>query len=162
MSVKIIWEGLIYAIVLSAIVTITQLFNPRLWLNDYPKEIQNMVPENTKEEKLVKGLIGIPFLLIMFGYPIYSTYALKISMGPSFTIPIAFFNMFMICSIFNLFDLLILDWLIFCRINPKYLVLKGTDGSKAYKDYEFHLRAARKGFRISVFASAVASIVISL
>ena len=162
MSVKVLWEGLIYACVLSAIVTISQFFNPRLWLNDYPKEIQNMVPENTKEEKLIKGLIGIPFLIIMFAYPIYSTYALKISMGTSFTILIAFFNMLIISSIFNLFDLLILDWLIFCRINPKYLILKGTNGARAYQDYNFHLRAARKGFRISVLVSAVVSILISL
>lgn len=162
MCLEILWEGLLYAFFLIAIVTVSQFYNPRLWLNDYPKEIQDMVPQMSKQEKTIKGLIGIPFLLIMFGYPVFSTYALKLSMGSSFTILIAFFNMLIICSIFNLFDLLILDWLIFCFINPKYLTLKGTAGSKAYKDYGFHLRAARKGFRITVLVSAIVSIIISI
>lgn len=62
---------------------------------------------------------------------------------------------------FNLFDLLILDWLIFCKINPEYLVLEGTRGMKEYKDYGFHFKGAMKGFWMSiVFSIIVAGITV--
>lgn len=153
-----ILEGLVYSVVLGAIVTISQLFNARLWINDYPKAIQNIVPKRTKKEIIEKLSIGIPFILIMFGYPIYSTIVLKETMSTDYTFMAGFLNTFIICSTFNVFDLVVLDWLIFCYINPKYLVLEGTEGLKEYKDYGFHLRAAFKGFLFTVIISGITAV----
>ena len=36
---------------------------------------------------------------------------------------------------FNTWDLVVLDWLIFCTITPKFLVIPGTDGKKMSKSY---------------------------
>ena len=83
MTQHMLIEGLIYAIVLALIVTISQLFNARLWLNCYPKAIQETVQPRTKNEMRLKLMVGIPFILIMFGYPIYSTFVLKAGMGSS-------------------------------------------------------------------------------
>lgn len=80
---KILIEGLIYSLVLGGIVTASQIARPRLWLNCYPKEIQKSVPERTRQEMIMKMIVGIPFLLIMFGYPVYSTIVLKKISGKS-------------------------------------------------------------------------------
>lgn len=58
---------------------------------------------------------------------------------------------------FNLLDLIVLDWLIFCTVRPKYLMLEGTEAMKEYCDYVFHLKAAGKGLLISIVFSAAAA-----
>lgn len=52
---------------------------------------------------------------------------------------------FTILSVFNLFDLLIADWLVFVFIQPKIIILPGTEGMAGYKDYGFHFRGFLKG-----------------
>lgn len=158
MIARMLLEGLIYALVLAVIVTGSQLVNPRLWLNCYPKAIQAVVPERTKGEMRAKLLVGIPFMLIMFGYPVYSTFMLKANLGSQYTYWIGLINMIVIQNAFNIFDLLILDWLIFVAIKPKYLELEGTGGMKEYGDYMFHLKGARKGFILSVAYGALAAV----
>lgn len=54
----------------------------------------------------------------------------------------AYLHTFGILMIFNLVDLLIIDWLIFCWITPRFVVIPSTAGMKGYKDYKFHLRGA--------------------
>lgn len=156
---NILIEGLIYSVVLGVIITTSQLFNARLWLNDYPEAIQNTVAKRTNKEKIMKIVIGIPFILIMFGYPVYSTYVLKKTLGLEYNFWYGFINTLAIGSAFNLFDLLILDWLIFCYVNPKFLILEGTKDMKEYKDYNFHFKAAIKGFIISLVFSGVVALI---
>lgn len=55
----------------------------------------------------------------------------------------AFTHVFIIFTSINIYDLLILDWGIFCH--SKKIRIKGTeDMDKAYTDYSFHLRGAIK------------------
>lgn len=83
-----------------------------------------MVPKRTKKEMHTKMLVGIPFMLIMLWYPVFSTLVLKNSMGGAYNYWIGFFNLLAIQNVFNLFDLIILDWLIFCTISRSIWCLK--------------------------------------
>jgi len=40
---------------------------------------------------------------------------------------------------------LVLDWLIFCTIQPRRIVLPGTEGMAGYRDYRFHFIGFLKG-----------------
>jgi hypothetical protein len=53
----------------------------------------------------------------------------------------------------NIFDLIVMDWLIFCTWNPKFIVLPGSKGNKAHKDYKFHFIGFLKGSVISAIGS---------
>lgn len=79
----------------------------------------------------------IPFAFIMLFFTVVSTILLKIN-GNNLTLLDLILNLFIITMSFNVFDLVILDWLIFCFINPRYLIIKETEGMKEYKDYVFH------------------------
>lgn len=57
--------------------------------------------------------------------------------------------------VFNLFDLLVLDWLIMVRIQPKFIILPGTEGMKIYNDYSFHFRGFLKGTVLTFLTSLV-------
>ena len=63
---------------------------------------------------------------------------------------------------FNLFDLLIIDWLIVCLITPKFVIIPGTEGNKGYKDYQFHFIGFLKGIIITFTMSLVISGLISV
>ncbi|SCC37367.1 Uncharacterized protein BC05F1_03095 [Bacillus wiedmannii] len=55
--------------------------------------------------------------------------------------------------IFNLVDLFIIDWLIFCWITPEFVVIPSTEGMKGYKNYKFHLRGAIIGTKFFAIVS---------
>jgi len=51
--------------------------------------------------------------------------------------------------VFNIFDLIILDWLFFCTVQPRSMVLPGTEGMAGYRDYRFHFIGFLKGLGFS-------------
>lgn len=61
---------------------------------------------------------------------------------------------------FNLWNLIIIDWLVICAITPKFLVIPGTEGNKAYKNYLFHFVAFLKGILITFIISLIITVVI--
>lgn len=71
-----------------------------------------------------------------------------------------YLHYFIIIFSWNIFDLFIMDWLIFCSITPKFLVLPGTSGNPAYKNYKFHINGSiGKGLIYAiVFSSIIAGI----
>jgi hypothetical protein len=67
----------------------------------------------------------------------------------------AFLSSFLILMFFNLVDLLILDWLLFVTIQPRPIILPGTEGMAGYKDYAFHFYGFLKGVMISAIMSVI-------
>lgn len=155
---SVLWQSVIYSLVLSLILNISQLYNPRIWLQDYPKDIREKVPPKNKREKMLSLYFGIPFLIFMVFYPPMVTYYFS---GVTNYLEI-FFNMLIIYTSFNIFDLVVLDWLLFNYLNPKYLIIPGTAGMKSYQNYLFHLRGLYIGLILSVIISALFSGVLIL
>ena len=106
--------------------------------------------------------MGLPFLLTLLVGPPVSTVLLKLNMSPSPTFAQLFLHAFGLMFFFNLVDLLILDWLIFCAINPRWIVVPGTENAPEYKDYGYHLIAAAKGAVFSVLFGLVVARLVTL
>lgn len=145
-----IQTGLFLSILASIYLLVVLILNPRLFLQDYPPSIQQSVPPKNEKEKRLSVIIGILFLLLLVGVPFLSTLALSSSVSGSFPFLHLFLHAFGMIFIFNLVDLLVLDWLIFCTITPQFLVIPGTEGMEAYKDYEYHFIAFIKGTGLSI------------
>jgi len=141
-----------------ALATIFLLFlviqNPRLMLQDYPPAIKEIVPPKTEQEKRLSTWLGLPFILVLFVFPIYATFVFQDLTGGQGFLPLWLYA-FGIAFAFNLWDLLALDWLVFCTITPKRFVIPGSEGHPAYKDYSFHFR----GFLIGTVFSAIMGLV---
>lgn len=153
---RMIMHGAVLSLVTSAFIALTLYFVPRIWLQDYPQDIQDKVPPKTAPEKRLSLLLGIPFLILLFAVPFISTLMLKQQRPGGLSFFQAFVNAFGTVFIFNLVDWLVLDWLMFCTITPPFVVIPGTEGAEGYKDYAFHFR----GFLIGTVFSAVAGGVI--
>ncbi len=154
---KTILDGVLLSIIASFILIVSLYINPRTFLQDYPKDIQAKVPPKTLSERRISLLLGIPFLLVLILVPFFSTLTLKHQNGESSPFIALFVNAFGVAFIFNLVDWLLLDWLMFCTITPKFVIIPGTEGMASYKDYGFHFR----GFIIGTLLSVIGALVIA-
>ena len=150
---SIVLYGLILSAALSAVIVSTLYANPRLLLRSYPAAIKEKAGPQTVSERKMTRIIGLFFMLLLIGIPALSTWLLERSRGGDIAFPDAFLNAFGILSIFNLADWLVIDWLLFCTITPKFLVIPGTEGMAEYKHYRFHFRGFVTGTALAAAAS---------
>ncbi|MBI9051080.1 MAG: hypothetical protein JEZ00_16785 [Anaerolineaceae bacterium] len=152
---RILIDGAIYSLIASLFVVISLWAAPRMWLHDYPQDIQEMVPPKTNKEKQLSLIIGIPFLILLFAGPFLSALIFKLQAMLATSFFSLFIHAFAVGICFNLVDWLILDWLMFCTLTPEFLVISGTKGAKGYKNYAFHFRGFLIGTAISVAAALI-------
>ncbi|MFX1602683.1 MAG: nitroreductase [Promethearchaeota archaeon] len=159
---NIIVHGTIFAVLLTLyLLAVMMKLSPRIWgFSDYPKEITDAVPPQTKRERQIGGLLFIPFLLLGLGFPVVSTLMLESTYVGTIPLLDAFLNVFGIMMFGNFADLVILDWLIVGTITPDFVVIPGTEHmrEKEYKDFRvFHA----KGHIWGTIGMAVISLVIA-
>jgi len=157
---RIVLHGAVLSFLASALLVVVLRVNPRIFLHDYPEAIQAQVPPKTANEKRQSALLGVPFLLLLAVVPFLSTLALRRSGGTDVSFLNLFLNAFGVSFFFNLVDLLLLDWLLFCTLTPKFLVIPGSEGNPAYKDYGYHFRGSLVGTVISVVAGLVIAAIV--
>lgn len=140
---RVLIDGVIFSIVFGILTTIMMIINPRYELHGYPSDIKKIVPPKTKKEQREFKLIGIPIMTLLAVYLIYTT------VQEYSKIQANYFNLFLHCFIVivicSIFDLLVMDWLIFCTITPRFIVIPGSEGDPAYKDYKFHFIGFPRG-----------------
>jgi uncharacterized membrane protein (DUF485 family) len=146
-------HGLVWAAMWSALVLFLLIQFPASMLSDYPKEIQEVahVPELNKKQYRFAACVS---WIVIFAYYIFAVLLTFHETQASY-LAAAVFS----CIVFmmwNIVDLLILDWLMFCTIQPKFMVLPGSEGHPQYKNYRFHFFAFCKGTSYAVGFGAAA------
>ena len=144
----VLQNGLLYGIVLSILLGLTILIsfsiNPEIWVGDYPPDIKAAYTPVRSDTKRHKRIASLAFLIFLVGVLILSILQLNRLLGV-LTFTAVFLSAFCTLLVFNIFDLLILDWLIFNTLQPKKIVLPGTEGMAGYKNYGFHFRGFLSG-----------------
>lgn len=148
---------LILTAVFTAFVVGTLLWKPRIWLHDFPKDIQALAAPKTPEEKRLTTLIGVPFMLVFFGLPVLLMSDLRAALGANFTFLTVWLYAYALFFGVNLWDLLALDWVGMSLVNPQRPPFPGTEGAAGWRDYRFHFIGFLKGCMIGVvFATLIA------
>lgn len=154
----LIYGGLL-SLTVGALIIGSLVYNPRLWLQDYPAEVRAIVPPLTPAEKRDQRILMIPFLLLMMGIPFYATYVLRIENGGTISFLSAYINTFSILNVFNVFDALVIDLVLLTFIQPRFAVIPGAEGMEHLnRDWNKHLANFLKG----IVVVAVLSIPITL
>ncbi|MEM7803256.1 MAG: hypothetical protein AAF633_28960 [Chloroflexota bacterium] len=155
-----IQEAILFGFLCSAIISVFIMLSfkrePRLWLHDFPKEMQAVVPPKTDAEKRLGIIWFIPITGSMFCLPL--AVALWRHQVYDFTYLDAFVFISIMMLIFNVVDLVILDWLISVWWNPVWMRIEGTEEVVHYNSYWFHF----KGFVIGLFILSIGAALISL
>lgn len=158
---RVLVDGTLLSLALGAIIIASLVYNPRLWLQDYPENLRRQVPPLSPAEKRARWLVTIPFLLLFLIGTALSTASLRADNGGSLPFAIAYLHIFLVLNLFNLFDAVVIDLLILTFAKPRFMILPGTalaDYSSLH-DWGMHLRNYLKGIVLSaVLALPVALI----
>jgi len=142
---RILLHGAVLSVPASLILMAAVYFNPRFARQDLPKDIQDATPPLSKKEKLQALAFAIPFFALAVLVPFLSGFTLEAPAGGQVPFLVLFLHIFGVIFVFSLFDLLILDCLIYCTITPKFVIIPGTEGFAGYKDYGHQARAHVRG-----------------
>jgi hypothetical protein len=157
----ILTHGLIYGGILNGYLLLFMItFSPRVWgYKDYPDVIKKKVPAQTRKEKILGVVVGLPWFLFVLGFPVFSTFALKSRMGDEISFLTAFLNVFVMVLLGTLGDLVLLDWLLISKITPPFVIIPGTV-KEDYRDFSHHYKGhARASVPLIVFALIIAGLV---
>lgn len=161
---KIVFDGGLFVLIGSLIVLGMMRYNPRLFLNkgDMPPDILAAVPPKTEAEKRQAMILGVPFLIAIVAVPFISTLQFKQQVGSNVPFLYLVLHPFLILLMFNLFDLFILDFVLFCTITPRFMVVSGTEGLAGYKDYGFHIRQHLRSVIFMALGALLIALIVSL
>lgn len=152
-------HSLLYGLILSALMSALFLggamLNPEVMLRGYPPDIKAKYGPASEASQKIRKPLALLLFLFLFGTVTLSLVQLTRVNGVEFNFWTAFLSTLITFFTFNLVDLVILDWLIFVTLQPKFVVLVGTEGMAGYKDYVFHFKAFLRGTVLCLAASFV-------
>jgi hypothetical protein len=127
------------SLLLVLIVLLSLRVNPAVGLKDYPPAVlrkgRKNLPHDTQKHRYT---FGIPFLLVVIGAVVLAALRIPHITGGEFNFTYAFLTAAVMLMLFNLVDLLVIDWLLGMVVQPGFMVLPGTAGMSAYQDFEFY------------------------
>lgn len=150
----LLFGGLITAWMLVAIFGSLR-WNPEIWVNDYPPEIRAVLPPKSARARRQSLWVSVPTALVLVGLIAGLVIRLNdASGGFAGFLPIAA-GLWIALQLFNLVDLVIVDWLIIETVRPSWTLLPGTAPFAGQRFYRFHFNAFLKGFVGITVASLV-------
>lgn len=146
--------GLGMSLILTTLMGASFLIAPDMWLRSYPLDIQARFGEMTEKARRLRKPVAIAFFGVILFLAGASLIRLQTQIGEEAGLLAFALSLFISLMVFNLYDLLILDWLLFTRFTLKLFILPGTKGMAGYDDYGFHFRAFLRGTLICAAGSA--------
>jgi hypothetical protein len=119
-------DGSILSVVVGVIIMASLVYNARMWLHDYPKEIQARVAPLTAAEKRDRNVLVVLFMTALIGIILYAVLQLRSTGRVPFAT--AYAHVFIMLFMFNLMDALVIDFLILTLMRPKFVILEGMEG----------------------------------
>jgi hypothetical protein len=153
--------SLLYGAVVTGYLLVLMIsMSPRVWgYYDYSEAIKAKVPPQTRVEKRLALIVGLPWIVFTLGFPAYSTILLKSKLAGEIPFWLALLNIAALVLAATLGDLLVLDWLIVSRITPRFVIIPGTVKGD-YKDFSHHFRAhARSSVPLLVLSVILAAVI---
>ncbi len=152
----VFYDALMYGLVLSLVLTMLTAISGAIaldmFVDKYPPDIKETYGPMSLRAARLRPFIAALLFITVFVVPIIGLFALQTQVDAVPFLPALAFSGIVLLT-FNTFDLLILDWLFFCTIQPRSMVLPGTEGMMAYRDYRFHFVGFLKGLGFSAVGS---------
>lgn len=151
-------DGAILALLASVWVMGSLRYNPRLFLRHYPKEIREAAAPLNNAERKISKLVGLPFLALLIGVPIWSTLTFA-SAHPAASFADQLAHGFGVSMVFNVVDLLVLDLLWLGAWRPKWAMIPNTEHITFRFNTADHVRGFVVGTVVTLFVGLIAATV---
>ena len=139
----LVW-GTVFGVVFSAAMLIIGWINVEMILNDYPPDVRAKYGTMSNATRKQANLMTLP-LLATLGLVV----ALGLSQLREISGTLTFLETLIVSTVifqmWNLLDLVLLDWFLLMTLKPKFMILPGTEGMAGYSDYKFHFHKFLNG-----------------
>ncbi|MEM1196222.1 MAG: hypothetical protein AAGH57_08980 [Pseudomonadota bacterium] len=135
-----------------ALVIISFIVMPRMWLNDFPQDIADSADPMSAVEKRASAIVGLSVVAIMLSFMSWSAYRVGFERGFWW----AALHAFLVFQVFNVIDLII-DWAALAIIDPANPPIPGTENEAGWTNYRYHAIASLKGLVIGAPFAALAA-----
>ena len=135
-------------------------YNPRLWVNDLPPDVRQLVTPLTPAERRDRNVVAALFLLTMVGTSWWVGARLIARYGETLTFAAALRHFLAVFFLFNLFDLVVIDWLMLLVMKPAFIARLGVPGlsyEETVGGYGYHFLGFLKGMGFILVAGLVAA-----
>jgi hypothetical protein len=149
----LLMDGIIITLVFTSYLVGTLLWKPRIWLHDFPADLQALMPPKTDLEKRLTALLAIPFFIILFGG--FGLTAARYGTEHGFIGMIL--HVYLVWQVINLFDLVVIDWMGMHLVDPQNPPFPGTEGAQGYRDYHFHFIGFLRGSIMGIVLALIIS-----
>ncbi|OGT27796.1 MAG: hypothetical protein A2Z17_00210 [Gammaproteobacteria bacterium RBG_16_66_13] len=148
--------GLALSVVLTAIMIASGAIAADMWIGDYPPDIKERYGPMSPRGARVRPYIAVLFFVAVLVIVLLGLLTLRARVDDVPFLPAVAFSVAALL-VFNTYDLIVLDWLFFCTIQPRMMVLPGTEGMAGYRDYRFHFIGFLKGLGFCVVGAIIIS-----
>lgn len=152
------WSGIFWSALWMVAIAIALRWFPFLLEHDYPPEEQTAanLKAPTATEKRRDLLFAVSSMLLLFAFLfLFGFWAYQ---GESVSFRQLFLYLWGICMCWNVVDLVVVDWILICRLSCPYFMLPGTSSNVKNKQYRFHFIGFLKG----LITMSVVAVVVSV
>lgn len=149
--------GGLVSLLTSVLILASVAHNPRIWLGDAPTEMKQAASPLTPAEKRLRKLWGIPIIASMLVLlPAIAIWQHQIY---DFSYFQGFAFLWIGMMLFNLIDLLIIDWLVIVWWAPSWTMMPEVAHLSHLNTYGFHFKGFLTGCVLVTVWSALAALI---
>ena len=157
----ILIDGLVLSAALMAVILASLLYNPRLWINDAPPRVRLLAPPLTVRERRARTITGLFLLLTFTAVTLWSATKLLNRDGEALSLTTAVGHFVGVFFLFNVFDLIVIDWLFLLVLRPRMLQLSvpGLSYEETVGSYGHHFRGFIIGLGFVTVGGVIAGLI---
>ncbi|MEZ4869448.1 MAG: hypothetical protein R3C14_49450 [Caldilineaceae bacterium] len=144
-----LFHSFFYGTLLSGLLTLLVLgslyINPEMWLGDAPREIQEKHGPMSARAKGQRAWLVVAFFVAITAVVGLSLVQMPTVVGRPLTFVTVFAHLWIMFMLFNLVDLLLIDWLIVEIIRPAFIAQSPLGQLMAERNYGHHFQGFLKG-----------------
>jgi hypothetical protein len=153
---RIVADGALYSAVLGVAILGSLAWNPRLWIHELPKAVQETLPPLNSIEKRQRALVSLAFIAAALGIPLWLGVRFEAQYGGAAPFADLYVYMLGVLLLFNLFDAVVLDLLVITILRPGFVRIPGAEAVDAtLRDPRYHLTAFLKGLVFCTVGAAL-------
>jgi hypothetical protein len=141
---RVLVDGTLMSVLLTIITFGSIYVNPLMLVDSYTPDVRAAVGEVDLPALQLAVFYVLSFGTVA-GVILHSNAGLRRENSGNLTFWTASAHSALLMFFFAVWDLLIMDWLIFVTIQPAFVVIPGTEGFTGYGDYWFHFEVSFLG-----------------
>jgi hypothetical protein len=150
--------GVVFGLVFCAATLVLGRINAAMLVNEYPPDERAKFGAMDARTRRQANLASLPLLIILGAVIVFALAALRSQTGDlsaldTFLVTVTMFQ------VWNLLDLLLLDWFLLLTLRPRFMILPGTEGMAGYRDFGFHFRKFLNGIVLTFILGGIATLI---